>query len=45
MLKTWIVYCDICGKEIHLQYPPQDMVYYCEHCNQLFYGANNDGLL
>ena len=34
MNKTWIVYCDECGAEIILQYPPRDMIYICEDCEE-----------
>lgn len=41
MNKIWIVKCDVCGREIILNYPPRDEVHICEYCDvsiDEFYG-------
>jgi len=35
MNKTFTVLCDYCGKEMLVQYPPMDCIYYCERCEEI----------
>jgi len=34
MNKTFVVLCDYCSKEIVVSYPPMDMIYACDCCEE-----------